>query len=61
MAPREDLGWTLDLQDDLGISFASFDIDTIAFVRATLVPAEQREASKVVTGVAIQIKYTLSL
>jgi hypothetical protein len=57
MAPREDLGWTLDFQDDQGISFASFDVDTIAFVRATLVPAEQREASKVVTGELTSIDF----
>jgi hypothetical protein len=50
MAPRADALWKLNLQDDHDISFATFDVQTIPFVEETLVPAEQREAARVVTG-----------
>ena len=50
MAPRADAKWTLALHDANDASFASFDVQTIPFVQDTLVPAAQREASRVVTG-----------
>lgn len=50
MAPRADAKWKLSLYDDQDISFATFDVQTIPFVEDTLVPVEQREAARVVTG-----------
>lgn len=50
MAPRADAKWTLKLHDSTNAVFASFDVQTIPFVQNTLVPAAQREASRVVTG-----------
>ena len=50
MAPRADSQWQLALHDDLDVSFATFDVRTIPFVEETLVPVEQREAARVVTG-----------
>lgn len=50
MAPRADAKWKLSLHDSQNISFATFDVETIPFVEDTLVPAEQREAARVVTG-----------
>jgi hypothetical protein len=50
MAPRADAKWTLTLHDASNTPFASFDVQTIPFVEETLVPAEQREAARVVTG-----------
>ena len=50
MAPRADAKWTLDLRDSSDTEFASFDVQTIPFVQETLVPAEQREVERVVTG-----------
>lgn len=50
MAPRAGARWTLDLHDETETSFATFDAQTIPFVDATLVPEEQREAARVVTG-----------
>lgn len=50
MAPRADAKWTLKLHDSTNTAFASFDVQTIPFVQDTLVPAAQREASRVVTG-----------
>lgn len=50
MAPRADAKWTLNLHDSTNIVFAAFDDQTIPFVQDTLVPAAQREASRVVTG-----------
>jgi hypothetical protein len=50
MAPRADAQWSLGLHDDQGVAFATFDVETIPFVEATLVPDEQREAARVVTG-----------
>ncbi len=50
MAPRADAKWTLALHDSSNATFASFDAQTIPFVQDTLVPAAQREASRVVTG-----------
>lgn len=50
MAPRADAKWTLDLHDSTEAEFASFNVQTIPFVQSTLVPAEQREVERVVTG-----------
>ena len=50
MAPRADAQWKLALHDDRDVPFATFDVQTIPFVDETLVPVEQREASRVVTG-----------
>jgi hypothetical protein len=50
MAPRADAKWTLALRDAGDATFATFDVQTIPFVRETLVPAAQREAARVVTG-----------
>ena len=50
MAPRADAQWRLNLHDAQAVSFATFDVQTIPFVEATLVPVEQREAARVVTG-----------
>lgn len=50
MAPRADSKWTLDLHDSTNTEFAALDVQTIPFVQETLVPAEQREVERVVTG-----------
>ena len=50
MAPRADAQWRLSLHDAHDNSFATFDTKTIPFVEDTLVPVDQREAARVVTG-----------
>ena len=50
MSPRADAQWKLSLNDEQDVSFATFDVETIPFVEKTLVPVEQREAARVVTG-----------
>lgn len=50
MAPRLGAKWTVSLHDQQDQAFAFFNQETIPFVQATLVPEEQREASRVVTG-----------
>lgn len=50
MAPRAGSNWTLRLHDGENTPFAFFDQDTIPFVQQTLVPDEQRESSRVITG-----------
>lgn len=57
MAPRSDAEWTLDFHDNQNAVFATFNTDTIPFVEETLVPAEQREASRVVTGELTSIDF----
>ena len=57
MAPRSDAGWTLDFHDAQNTVFATFNTDTIPFVEETLVPAEQREAARVVTGELTSIDF----
>ena len=57
MAPRSDSEWTLDFHDNQNALFATFNTDTIPFVEETLVPAEQREASRVVTGELTSIDF----
>jgi hypothetical protein len=57
MAPRADAKWKLSLHDANNAAFASFTADTIPFVNETLVPAEQREAARVVTGELTHINF----
>jgi hypothetical protein len=57
MAPRADAKWKLSLHDTNDAPFASFNVDTIPFVNETLVPAEQREAARVVTGELTHINF----
>lgn len=57
MAPRAGAKWTLSLHDSTDVSFADFDVDTIPFVQSVLVPVEQREAARVVTGELAHINY----
>jgi len=57
MAARLDEGWTLDFNDAESNTFARFDRETVLFVESTLVPAEQREAAKVVTGELTSIDF----
>lgn len=58
MAPRADAKWKLNLHDDHDVSFATFDVETIPFVEETLVPVEQREAARIVTGELKSIDFT---
>lgn len=50
MAPGAEARWKLALHDASNHVFATLDSDSIRFVDDTLVPAEQREAARVVTG-----------
>lgn len=58
MSPRADAQWKLSLHDDQDISFATFDVATIPFVEEILVPVEQREAARIVTGELKSIDFT---
>ncbi len=58
MAPRADAQWKLSLHDAHDTVFATFDTETIPFVEDTLVPVEQREAARVVTGELKSIDFT---
>jgi hypothetical protein len=57
MAPRLDADWSLDFRDSENTIFAKFDTNTTPFVEAILVPNEQREAAKVVTGELTSIDF----
>lgn len=57
MAPRADAKWRLSLHDANDAPFATFDTGTIPFVQETLVPVEQREAARVVTGELTHINF----
>lgn len=50
MAPRADSRWSLTLHDATDQLFATIDAISARFVDETLVPEEQREAARVVTG-----------
>ena len=50
MAPSAEARWKLALHDESDHVFAVLDTDCIRFVDETMVPAEQREAARVVTG-----------
>uniref|UniRef100_E6QX55 Uncharacterized protein n=1 Tax=mine drainage metagenome TaxID=410659 RepID=E6QX55_9ZZZZ len=58
MSPRADAQWKLSLFDDKSVSFATFDVQTIPFIESVLVPAEQREAARIVTGELKSIDFT---
>jgi hypothetical protein len=58
MAPRADAKWKVSLHDAKDNPFAIFDSTTIPFVQEVLVPAEQREAARVVTGELKRIDFT---
>jgi hypothetical protein len=58
MSPRADAKWKLSLHDDRNVSFATFDVETVPFVENTLVPVEQREAARIVTGELKSIDFT---
>jgi len=50
MAPPAESRWRLTLHDESDRVFATLDADAARFIDETLVPAEQREAARVVTG-----------
>lgn len=50
MAPRADSRWSLAVHDAEDRPFVSLDARSARFVDETLVPEEQREAARVVTG-----------
>ena len=50
MAPRADSRWSLTLHDAADRLFATIDASSARFVDEILVPEEQREAARVVTG-----------
>jgi len=58
MAPRADAQWKLSLHDAHDVAFATFGTETIPFIEDTLVPVEQREAARVVTGELKSIDFT---
>ncbi len=57
MAPRAGAKWHVSLHDSDDTRFATFDAETIPFVQKILVPAEQREAARVVTGELTHINF----
>ena len=57
MAPKADAKWRLALHDQDDTLFAALDIQTIPFVQGILVPPEQREAARVVTGELTHINF----
>jgi hypothetical protein len=58
MAPRADAGWKLDIHDSKETVFATLDSNTVPFVEKTLVPQDDREASRIVTGELTSIDFT---
>lgn len=50
MVPRAGDRWSVGLEDAGGARFATLDRDTLPFLSEALVPVEQREIAKVVTG-----------
>lgn len=50
MAPQAESNWRLALHDDADVVFATFDADIPAFVDRILIPQEQRETGRVITG-----------
>jgi hypothetical protein len=57
MAPRSGANWKLSLHDSADVAFADIDRDTVSFVQQTLVPIDQREASRVITGELTNIDF----
>ncbi len=58
MAPGAGANWRLDIRGGDDQSFALFDDKTQPFVQGTLVPAEQREAERTITGELKTINFT---
>lgn len=58
MAPSAGANWKFSILDKAGASLAQFDEKTLPFVQATLVPAEQREAERTITGELKSINFT---
>ena len=58
MAPRADAKWRLRLSDASDLLFAEFNLNTIPFIQETIVPQEEREASRIVTGELKSIDFT---
>jgi hypothetical protein len=58
MAPSAGADWRLGILDNTGASLAQFDEKTLPFVQATLVPPEQREAERTITGELKSINFT---
>lgn len=50
MVPRAGSRWTVAIEDAAGVRFATLDQAALPFLTEALVPVEQREAAKVVTG-----------
>lgn len=50
MVPRAGARWTVGLEDAGGVRFATLGQGALPFLTEALVPVEQREAAKVVTG-----------
>jgi hypothetical protein len=50
MSPRGDAAWSLHIRDKFDMAFASLDRTVVPFLQETLVPPNQREAERVVTG-----------
>jgi hypothetical protein len=50
MSPRGDAAWSLQIRDKSNTTFALLDRTAVPFLQDTLVPPEQREAERVVTG-----------
>lgn len=58
MAPSAGADWRFGILDAAGGSLAQFDEKTLPFVQATLVPPEQREAERTITGELKSINFT---
>lgn len=58
MAPSAGANWKFGILDKAGATLAEFDEKTLPFVQATLVPAEQREAERTITGELKSINFT---
>lgn len=50
MAPRPGSPWVLHLEGEPGVAFATLDKHTVPFLQEALVPANQRQVERVVTG-----------
>lgn len=58
MTPRADAKWSLKLWDAGNVEFGELDTESEATIRAAIVPADERAASQVVTGVLTNINFT---
>lgn len=57
MAPRADAKWRLKLWDAADVVFGDLDTESEPFIRESIVPIEEREASQVVTGQPANIDF----